>query len=202
MKKIVLRFSAIILLVALIFSACQTNSGSDGIGGKMTVDEFEQKLKTTENPQLVDVRTPEEYAEGRLQGAKNIDWNGDDFESEIQKLDKTKPTFVYCLSGGRSSAAADKMRESGFKEVYEMKGGIRAWRNGNKPLVTDANASPVSEGMSVVDFENQLKTDKLVLVDFNAPWCAPCKRMAPMFEEISTELKDRLILIKINADEN
>lgn len=202
MKKIVVRSSAIILFVTLAFSACKSDSGSDGIGGKMTVDEFEQKLKATENPQLVDVRTPGEYAEGRLQGAKNIDWNSDGFESEIQELDKTKPAFVYCLSGGRSSSAASKMRDLGFKEVYEMKGGIRAWRNANKALVTDENSGPVSDGMSVADFENQLKTDKLVLVDFNAPWCAPCRRMAPMLEEVSTELKDKLILIKINADEN
>lgn len=202
MKKIFLKSTVIISLFVFAFSACKTDSGSGGIGGKISVDEFEQKLKATENPQLVDVRTPGEYSEGRLEGAKNIDWNGDSFESEIQKLDKTKPIFVYCLSGGRSSSAADKMKELGFKEVYEMKGGIRAWLNGNKSLTTDANATPVSEGISVADFEAQLKTDKLVLVDFNAPWCAPCKRMAPMFEEVSTELKDKLILIKINADEN
>lgn len=192
----------IILLFVATFSAYKSNSGSDGLGGGITVDEFEQKLKATENPQLIDVRTPGEFAEGRLQGAKNIDWNGDEFESEIQKLDKSKPAFVYCLSGGRSSSAAAKMRELGFKEVYEMKGGIRAWLNSSKPLATDVNASPVSDGMSVVDFENQLKTDKLVLVDFNAPWCAPCRRMAPMFEEVSNELKNKLTLIKINADEN
>ncbi|OFY85318.1 MAG: hypothetical protein A3F72_15160 [Bacteroidetes bacterium RIFCSPLOWO2_12_FULL_35_15] len=202
MKKIFLKSAVLISLFVFAFSSCKNDSGTGGIGGKISVDEFEQKLKATENPQLVDVRTPGEYAEGRLEGAKNIDWNGDSFESEIQKLDKTKPTFVYCLSGGRSSSAADKMKELGFKEVYEMKGGIRAWLNANKPLVTDANSAPVSEGMSVTDFEAQLKTDKLVLVDFNAPWCAPCIRMAPMFEEVSTEMKDKLILLKINADEN
>ena len=202
MKKIVLKSSAFVVLFALVFSACKPSSGVVGAGGKVSADEFEQKLKATENAQLVDVRTPGEYSEGRLLNALNIDWNGDAFESEINKLDKSKPTFVYCLSGGRSSEAAEKMKELGFKEIYEMQGGIRAWLNGNKPLATEATAAPVSDGMSVLDFENQLKTDKLVLVDFNAPWCAPCKRMAPMFEELSTELKDKLILIKINADDN
>lgn len=120
MKKIFFRSSVILLFVGFAFSSCKTNSGSAGIGGKISADEFEQKLKATENAQLVDVRTPGEYSEGRLQNALNIDWNGSAFEAEIQKLDKSKPTFIYCLSGGRSSDASDKMKELGFKEIYEL----------------------------------------------------------------------------------
>src|SRR5688572_17949871 len=69
---------------------------------KLNANEFETKLNTTPNAQLVDVRTPEEYNEGHLKGSININYQGNSFAEEVAKLDKTKPTFVYCRSGGRS----------------------------------------------------------------------------------------------------
>ncbi|MFZ1686252.1 MAG: rhodanese-like domain-containing protein [Flavobacteriales bacterium] len=84
---------------------------------------------------LLDVRTPEEWKTGHLKDAVHIDWYADDFTERVTKLDKLKPVLVYCASGGRSAEAQDAMRDLGFKQVVNLKGGITAWRNAGLPVV-------------------------------------------------------------------
>jgi len=76
---------------------------------------------------LVDVRTPEEAAEGMLPGAEIIDFKAPDFAQRIAGLDKDKTYYVYCLSGARSAKAADVMVSNGFKSVHTLEGGLQAW---------------------------------------------------------------------------
>lgn len=139
----------------LIASAALFNSCSNGQTGttktNLSPTEFAEKIKELPSAPIIDVRTPEEFEKGHLPDAKNIDWNGNDFDQQIASLDKSKPVFVYCLSGGRSSSAAKKMRSEGFKEVYELKGGIMKWRAANLPENSD-NTSP-SAGLSKQQFE-------------------------------------------------
>ncbi|NJN41250.1 MAG: rhodanese-like domain-containing protein [Flammeovirgaceae bacterium] len=84
---------------------------------------------------LVDVRTPEEFKSGRISGSSNVDVKQSDFESQIQKLDKNKPVVVYCLAGTRSDRAMQIMKKNGFKEVYNLKGGIETWKKEGRPVV-------------------------------------------------------------------
>ena len=77
--------------------------------------------------QLIDVRTPQEFANGKIGNATNIDFFGASFKSELTKLDKTKPVLIYCQSGNRSGQAVNMMKSMGFKEVYDLKGGWGAW---------------------------------------------------------------------------
>ena len=76
---------------------------------------------------LIDVRTPQEYDEGHIDKASNIDFNAPDFNDQISKLDKGQPFLIYCAAGGRSAKAAALMQSLGFKKVYELKGGYRNW---------------------------------------------------------------------------
>ena len=125
MKKNILYLIAIIFLISgATISSCQTSPG------KTVLDptSFDATIKSTANAVVIDVRTPEEFSKGHLQNAKNIDWNGANFDKQTESIDKTKPVFVYCLSGGRSSAAAAKMRSNGFTTVYELEGGMMKWR--------------------------------------------------------------------------
>jgi len=89
----------------------------------------EYKAAINKDVQLVDVRTDLEYKDGAINHAINIDVNGEDFESKIQNLDKTKPVYVYCRSGKRSQKAAHKMIELGFTQVIDLDGGYLAWTN-------------------------------------------------------------------------
>lgn len=97
-------------------------------------NDFESKLAATTDAQLVDVRTPEEFNEGHLKDAININYQGNSFMQEVDKLDKTRPTFVYCQSGGRSSESCNYMANHGFKALYELKGGFGIWTAMNKPI--------------------------------------------------------------------
>ncbi|MDE5886226.1 MAG: rhodanese-like domain-containing protein [Muribaculaceae bacterium] len=120
MKKIL-----ILLLSLLGMNACMNAQGNNFTD--MDVEHFAQYI-TNGDVQLVDVRTPEEYAEGHIEGARNIDVFDDDFLEEAQKsLDKSRPVAVYCRSGKRSADAARKLSANGF-QVTNLEGGILAWK--------------------------------------------------------------------------
>jgi thioredoxin len=186
----------------LIITIVSLSSCTNGQNAKYNLSavEFDTEIKTHPIAPLVDVRTPDEFSKGHLQNALNIDWNGNSFDSEISKLDKSKPVFVYCLSGGRSGQAAAKMRADGFKEVYELQGGIMKWRGANLPETTSTVV--LAMGMSKQHYDSLLVSDKLVLIDFYADWCAPCKKMKPYLEEITHQMDSTVKVIRINADDN
>ncbi len=186
----------ILTVLITLFSACSNGQTKTNL----TAIEFQEKMATMPDAPVIDVRTPEEFAGGHIKNAKNINWNDAGFETNISTLDKNKPVFVYCLSGGRSGKAAAKMRSDGFKEVYELSGGMMQWRGNNLP--EEGMESATSAGMSMADFQKQLDSKKLVLIDFYAVWCAPCKQMEPYFEAIKKEMSDKVDVIRIDADAN
>ncbi len=83
---------------------------------------------------LLDVRTPEEYAEGHIAGAKNIVWNPESFEAQVCDLPKDSACAVYCRSGGRSAQARVFLLALGFSDVEELSGGILAWEKAGFPV--------------------------------------------------------------------
>ena len=185
------------------FAACQNNSNAQNAAIQtVSVQQFDTKLAAAANTaQLIDVRTPEEYAGEHLKNAVNININSDDFDAWIAKLDKHKPVFVYCKAGSRSAKAASKMQEMGFTEVYNMDGGIMKWTSAGKP-VDNGTAQPKSNGLTADEFNKMIAGNKYVLVDYNAKWCAPCKKMLPVLESLAEKKKDKLSLLKIDADDN
>lgn len=82
-----------------------------------------------ENVQLVDVRTPEEYAMGHIGDAINIHIRASDFEERMSQLDKEAPIYLYCKKGGRSNQAAQRLVEMGFQTIYDYAGGYDDWTN-------------------------------------------------------------------------
>lgn len=113
--------SGVISLLALS-SHCQ-----DKKDHLLNVISFEKQLDTTHG-QLIDVRTTEEFNQGTISGAKNIDFMESNFVKEISKLDKKEPLYIFCKSGGRSAKAYEVLKEEGFENVYELKGGFNAWK--------------------------------------------------------------------------
>ncbi len=101
--------------------------------GVVKVEQAERQLAG--GAQLLDVRTAEEWAEGRLKGAKRIDVNEEGFVQKAKAaLEEDEPVVVYCRSGKRAAAAAKQLREAGFSEVYEIEGGIVGWQKAGKPV--------------------------------------------------------------------
>jgi rhodanese-related sulfurtransferase len=84
---------------------------------------------------ILDVRTPDEYTSGHLKGATMINFYEANFKAQLEALDRNHPTILYCRSGNRSAQALNMMRELGFRNVYEIRGGILAWQSSGFPIV-------------------------------------------------------------------
>ncbi|MHC4197833.1 MAG: rhodanese-like domain-containing protein [Planctomycetota bacterium] len=84
---------------------------------------------------VLDVRTPEEFAEGHIEDAVNLDFSSRAFSEGLNKLDRDKRYVVYCQSGRRGKKTLNKMRELEFKEVYNLLGGIKGWEKEGLPTV-------------------------------------------------------------------
>ena len=118
-------------LIVVVFIALNSLSCKNEVDNEIkvvTTEEMQAILKMDE-VQLVDVRTPEEFSEGYIKNAQNIDYNSPTFEQDILKLNKDKPVMLYCHSGGRSAKCAQKLKDAGFKKIYDLKGGISKWKH-------------------------------------------------------------------------
>ena len=116
--------SGFLALGVLLFLNCRGQS-SESI--ELITAEEMKAISKIDGIQLVDVRTPGEYKKGHLANALNVDFLDAKFESNIQKLDKTKPVIVYCQRGGRSAKCASKLIANGFTKVYDLEGGFAQW---------------------------------------------------------------------------
>ena len=184
-----------ILFASITILSCngQTSKNIKDIDPKA----FSEKIIATPKAQIIDVRTPQEFAGGHIDNALNIDWLGDDFVVNTEKLDKTKPVFVYCKTSNRSLQAAAKLEELGFKTIYNLQGGLLKWD-------ADGFSKPTDRiiGVCPQEFAELLNTDKKVLIDFNAKWCAPCKKMGPYLDKMQKDMAGQVVVIRLDADEN
>ncbi len=126
------RLTAAVSLLALITAGC----GSDTATVRLeTVTPAAAAAELdTDGVVVLDVRTPDEYGQGHLAGAVNIDFYAGDFASQISRLDRDAPYLLYCRSGNRSGATLDLMEELGFTNVVEVGGGILAWASAGLPI--------------------------------------------------------------------
>jgi rhodanese-related sulfurtransferase len=179
-----------LLFSAIIFSCTAQTKTS------LTADEFEKDITTKKNIQILDVRTPGEFFAGHIKNAMLADWNNKtEFERRIAFVDKNKPVYVYCLAGGRSAAAADKMRKAGYTNVYELSGGTNAWRAASKPL----DGAGTEKQMTIEAFNTSINAHKTVLVDFGASWCPPCIQMEPVLTNLVENNKGKFTLVKVDG---
>ncbi len=116
---------AILSLFLLISLTSCLQAQSNGIITQ-DVATFKKTIQS-KKVQLVDVRTPSEFGEGKIEGAQNIDVKNAEFKNMAAKLDPKKPVAVYCRSGMRSANAANILKEMGFKKIYNLDGGYLAW---------------------------------------------------------------------------
>ena len=116
---------------------CLVISCQSSVTTTLEADLFETTLAQTPDPQLVDVRTLSEYFEGHLHGATLIDVKEATFEDLIQQLDRKRPVFVYCRLGRRSLQAAKILEKNKFQTVYDLGGGITAWKEKGKAVMTE-----------------------------------------------------------------
>lgn len=193
MKRIILSFLFLGAMVSGL--TAQTVQDVDAV-------KFNQLL-TAGNNILLDVRTPGEYSRGHIKGSTNINIADPAFVSKVSLLQKDKTILVYCLSGSRSDAAASFMSRMGFNKIYTLQRGIMTWTNAGFPLEQStqmvASNNPTFTPQS---FDKVLKDNKVVLVDFNAEWCAPCKTMNPILDKVSDAFKGKAKVEKVDVEAN
>jgi rhodanese-related sulfurtransferase len=121
-----------LIISAFFFAACSQGNAQEN----MTVAELHDvSLNKDDNTVILDVRTAQEYAGGKIEGSKNLDvLKTDLFTTSIQKLDKNKKYYVICRSGRRSLKAANQMKNAGFKNVINITGGMQAWEAASFPV--------------------------------------------------------------------
>ena len=115
-------------------------AASSDISGISTISVDEAASITEDPPEdlvVLDVRTPEEYAEGHLDGAVLVDFYDADFAEQLAALDSDVPYLVYCRSGNRSGQTLDVMEQLGFTSAVDVDGGIVAWSGAGLPVTTD-----------------------------------------------------------------
>lgn len=117
-----------ILTVFSLFICCQSGLAQESTK-VLSVTDFKTKISKDSTAQLVDVRTPEEFAAGHINNAVNINYFDADFATKIQKLNKNRPVLLYCKSGIRSGKAAAVMQKLGFAALYNLEGGYLKWKD-------------------------------------------------------------------------
>ncbi|MCK5638202.1 MAG: rhodanese-like domain-containing protein [Flavobacteriaceae bacterium] len=124
----------LLLIVSISLTSCAQGSSAkkSNVVSLITPQELNEKLG---NIQLIDVRTPQEFAEGHIDNAKMIDYMQSDFMNKMSKLDTSKVLYIYCRSGNRSGKAARKLEAMGFPKIYDLKGGILNWNQSKMKVI-------------------------------------------------------------------
>lgn len=124
------KYFALILfsLIIVISPSCSAQTETEPTGGNVNVAEAKELLANDKTIKILDVRTPGEVSEGKIDASININIQDEDFKAQLEALPKEETYLVYCRSGGRSSRAMKIMNELGFKNVYNMKGGYSSWK--------------------------------------------------------------------------
>ncbi|MBT6809056.1 MAG: thioredoxin fold domain-containing protein [Flavobacteriales bacterium] len=188
-------------LVSFVFVSCSLGPVEVQVVNNVDAKEF-SKLINSDEGIILDVRTIDEVNKGHIQDATNIDFYASDLTSKLNLLRKDVPVYVYCASGGRSSKTVAKMKDLGFKKVFNLIGGFGAWKLADfKFIKTKEQVFKKQKSISIIEFSDIIESNNVVLVDFSTQWCVPCKKMKPVIEEIKKENKDVKIVF-IDADTN
>ena len=128
--KIILVLSISVLSISCTSTQKKTTE-LESIVELIGTNEFGQLDNST---QLIDVRTPEEYSEGYIKHAKNVNFFDENFMELMAELSKDEALYIYCKAGGRSAKAAEKLKEAGFTKVYDLDGGMAQWQDEGKVI--------------------------------------------------------------------
>lgn len=165
----------------------------------LSLEAFTAKLKQAKEPQILDARSAEEFAQNHIKGAVNVDAKAADYQQKLDGLDKGKPTFVYSIANGRSTVLSRELRAKGFKDVEELPGGLANWIGSGYPII-----STTKKGVSLskAQFDELAASSQLVLVDFGSKYCGACKKLVPVLDSLKANLAFTPKVISIEVYDN
>lgn len=128
-------FTLLLLSAMTLMSVCAEEKTNAVATVVKNVDAKEAaKLVAAGNITVLDVRTAEEFAEGHIAGATNINFMAKDFATQASQLDRSKTYLLHCASGGRSKRCLPQLKQLGFKEIIHLDGGMSAWEDAGNPV--------------------------------------------------------------------
>ncbi len=138
-QNVMKKTTPLLFLLAFLLAACSDAqvSSENGEAGRISLIEpgqFYDHLQNGGEYYLVDVRTPQEYRGMHLDGAILINYYEPDFMRRMEAMDRDKPVYIYCATGGRSADACRALADNGFTRLYDMRGGIYRWKRENLPV--------------------------------------------------------------------
>ena len=193
MKNQILKSS----ITAIAFLWAVAAFSQNEIHSSLSLDSFYSKIKSKKNPQIVDARTPEEFALNHIEGAVNFNLQSENYAQSVAKLDKSKPVFIYSIGAGRSVALEKELLKNVFSEAYSLEGGIANWIGNGKPFYSNLKSK-----LSLAELNKIIADNKTVLVDIGSKYCAPCKKVKPVLEDIRSEYGSNLKIVEIELEDS
>jgi rhodanese-related sulfurtransferase len=193
--KIMKNLKTILLALLVIFTG-EVKAQSPAL---LSLEAFAAKLKQAQDPQILDARAAEEFAQNHIKGATNVDAKAADYLQKLDGLDKAKPTFVYSIANGRSAVLSRELRAKGFKDVEELPGGLANWIGSGYPII-----STTKKGVSLsnAQFTELAASSPLVLVDFGSRYCGACKKLVPVLDSLKANSAFTPKVISIEVYDN
>lgn len=161
------------------------------------LDAFYSKIKSQKNPQIIDARGPEEFALNHIEGALNFNTKSDNFEKAVAALNPSEPVFIYSIAAYRSGLLSTELSKKGFSEVYILEGGIASWIGGGKPFYTNLKSK-----LSLAEYKKIIADNNYVLVDIGSKYCATCRTVKPILENIRSQYGEKLKIVQIELEES
>jgi rhodanese-related sulfurtransferase len=158
----------------------------------ISIDAFAAKISKQTNPQIIDVRTPEEFTINHINGAVYVNLKDANHLDALKTFDKTKPVFIYAIQNNRPDILAQELHANGYTEVYELKGGIAAWIGSGNDFYTS-----VKNNVSAADYKKTLTDNKVVLVEIGTKYCGLCAKAKVIVDSLQDDHNSSYKVIQI-----
>jgi len=191
----------LLLFIFTIICSCEINNPSSSINNVNILNLSE--LTRDGEYALLDVRTNEERLNGYIANSTHIDYYDEAFYNKINLLDRNKPIYIYCKVGGRSSKAATKIINAGFKKVFNLEGGFLKWSSNNLPIELAKNLNEeITQEYNKLSLDSAITSNDNLLLYISTKWCVPCKRMNPVVDSLSNNFANDVKILKLDLDRN
>jgi thioredoxin 1 len=178
----------------LVFTSCKNNSSN----GKLDVQAFNQ-IASNNNAQIIDLRPKSVFDSGHIENAASFAPNSQELEAYVDLLYKDVPVCVVGGNEGENAKLIDLLKSKGFKSINELDGGMLSWQKANLPILKTEPKKVYPN--DTIAFDDAILGKKLVMVDFNATWCKPCKMMQPSIDKVHDTRSEEVIVYSIDVDQ-
>jgi len=161
------------------------------------VDSFAARISRQSAPQIIDLRTQKEFELNHVTGAVNIDLQGANDLAGLEKLDKTRPVFLYAIQHNRPDIVARQLRVKGYKEVYELRTGIAGWIAGGYPYY-----STVGSELTPAAYKKIINSGRLVLVDIGTRYCGLCAKVKEWVDSLKSRNDPGYTVVELELYKN